>query len=113
MMLMSGLMYGGVLIILWLSVLLYPKLQEWARWTTGFLVWFSVLSFVTACRSKPFTARFTQNSFNWLSIVAVGFCLAEYVSGVKWCLILAVAIALLTSSVTYLIVRFYPPDPQV
>ena len=111
--LMVGLVYGEILILLWVSAGLYPALTEWAKWATGISLWYGGMTFLVACTEKPFTAKLTGFSLNGLAMLSSFGALVGYVHGMKWCAILTIALASFCGIITFLIVRFYPPDPQV
>jgi hypothetical protein len=50
--LMVGLVYGEILMLLWVSAGLYPALTEWVKWATGISLWYGGLTFFVACTEK-------------------------------------------------------------
>jgi len=111
--LVVGFLYGEILMLLWVSASLYPASAEWAKWASGVSLWFGGLTFAVACSTKPFMAKLTGFGVNTVALLASYGALAGYLYGQKWCMILTVVLASFCGIISFLITRFYPPDPQV
>jgi len=104
------LIHGAIVVLLVLTVLLYPSAATWATFSIGFSLWFGALSFVLATRKLQIAAQIAGYYIHGLAMFMSLGILAGYAFGQKWCLILAVAVAFFSGIVTVVIARFYPPE---